>query len=236
MRINKYIAECGIASRRNADLLIQEGRVKLNGKSVTTPGVDVDETNDTVTVDGNKISLPSQFTYILFNKPKGCVCTSSDDKGRKTIFDFIDLPNKRLFSIGRLDYDSEGMLILTNDGELSFRLTHPSNEIPKTYTVKIEGNITESEIAKLRNRVELPGGGISHHAKIKVLDESPDFTRLSVTIFEGKNRQIRRMFESVDKNVVFLKRVAIGDFKLGGLSRGGWRYLTDQEIFYLQNI
>lgn len=236
MRINKYIAECGIASRRNADLLIKEGRVKLNGKAVLAPGVEVDESNDTVTVDGNKISLPSQFTYILFNKPKGCVCTSSDDKGRKTIFDFIDLPQKRLFSVGRLDYDSEGMLIVTNDGELSYRLTHPSNEIPKTYTVKIEGTISESDVAKLRNRVELPGGGVSHHAKIKVLESNQAFTRLSVTIFEGKNRQIRRMFESVEKNVIFLKRVAIGDFRLGGLSRGGWRYLTEEEIFYLQNI
>ena len=236
MRINKYIAECGIASRRNADVLIKEGRVKLNGKVVSTPGVEVSEANDTVTVDGNKISLPSQFTYILFNKPKGCVCTSNDDKGRKTIFDFIDLPNKRLFSVGRLDYDSEGMLILTNDGELSYRLTHPSNEIPKTYTVRIEGSITEAELAKLRNRVELPGGGVSHHAKIKVLETDGQSTRLSVTIFEGKNRQIRRMFESVDKTVVFLKRVAIGDFRLGGLSRGGWRYLTDEEVYYLRNI
>lgn len=236
MRINKYIAECGIASRRNADVLIKEGRVKLNGMVITTPGVEVNETNDTVSVDGNKISLPSQFTYIIFNKPKGCVCTSSDDKGRKTIFDFIDLPNKRLFSVGRLDYDSEGMLILTNDGELSYRLTHPSNEIPKTYTVRIEGTISESEVAKLRNRVELPGGGVSHHAKIKVLESDQQSTRLSVTIYEGKNRQIRRMFESIEKNVVFLKRVAIGDFRLGGLSRGGWRYLSDDEVFYLKNI
>ena len=236
MRINKYIAECGVASRRNADTLIKEGRVKLNGKLVQAPGVEVDETNDTVTVDGNKISLPSQFTYILFNKPKGCVCTSSDDKGRKTIFDFVDLPNKRLFSIGRLDYDSEGMLILTNDGELSYRLTHPSNEIPKTYTVKIEGKISESDVAKLRGKVELPGGGVSHHAKVKVVESDDNSTKLSVTIFEGKNRQIRRMFESVDKTVIFLKRVAIGDFRLGGLSRGGWRYLSEQEIFYLQNI
>lgn len=236
MRINKYIAECGVASRRNADTLIKECRVKLNGKLVQAPGVEVDETNDTVTVDGNKISLPSQFTYILFNKPKGCVCTSSDDKGRKTIFDFVDLPNKRLFSIGRLDYDSEGMLILTNDGELSYRLTHPSNEIPKTYTVKIEGSISESDVAKLRGKVELPGGGVSHHAKVKVVESDDNSTKLSVTIFEGKNRQIRRMFESVDKTVIFLKRVAIGDFRLGGLSRGGWRYLSEQEIFYLQNI
>ncbi len=236
MRINKYIAECGIASRRNADVLIKEGKVKLNGKVVTTPGIDVNEENDTVTVDGNKISLPSDFTYILFNKPKGCVCTANDEKGRKTIFDFINLSNKRLFSVGRLDYDSEGMLILTNDGELSYRLTHPSNEIPKTYVVKIEGQIQEDQLAKLRNTLELPGGGVSHHAKVKVLETFKDSTRLQVTISEGKNRQIRRMFESVEKNVIFLKRIAIGEFKLGGLSRGGWRYLTPEEVFYLQHI
>lgn len=236
MRINKYIAECGVASRRNADTLIKEGRVKLNGKTVTELGKDVDELNDTITVDGNKISLPSNFTYILFNKPKGCVCSSNDERGRKTIFDFVNTPQKRLFSVGRLDYDSEGMLILTNDGELSYRLTHPSNEIPKTYTVKIEGEIQEDQLAKLRGRVELPGGGVSHHAKIKVTEKSKEFTKMQVTIYEGKNRQIRRMFESVDKNVVFLKRTAIGDFKLGGLSRGGWRHLTPEEVFYLQNI
>ena len=236
MRINKYIAECGVASRRNADVLIKEGKVKLNGKVVLTPGVDVDEQNDSVTVDGIKVSLPSSFTYILFNKPKGCVCTAKDEKGRKTIFDFIDLPNKRLFSVGRLDYDSEGMLILTNDGELSYRLTHPSNEIPKTYVVKIEGQINNEQLSKLRSTLELPGGGVSHHAKVKVLEEMKDFTRLQVTIYEGKNRQIRRMFESIEKNVVFLKRVSIGEFKLGGLSRGGWRYLTPEEVFYLQHV
>lgn len=235
MRINKYIAECGVTSRRNADILIKEGKVKLNGKTVTSLGVDVNEENDSVLVDGKKIELPNKYTYVLFNKPKGCVTTSKDDKGRKTVFDFIKT-EKRLFSVGRLDYDSEGMLILTNDGDLSFRLTHPKNEIPKTYSVKIEGTITEQEIAKLCKTVALPGGGESHHAKIKKIEEKDGFTKLQVTIYEGKNRQIRRMFESVEKTVVFLKRTAIGDFKLGGLSRGGWRYLTDEEIYYLQNV
>lgn len=235
MRINKYIAECGVASRRNADLLIKEGKVKLNGKTVLTPGIEVNEENDSVSVDGVKINLPSDFTYIVFNKPKGCVTTVKDDKGRKTIFDFIDI-KKRLFPVGRLDYDSEGMLILTNDGDLSFRLTHPSNEIPKTYSVKIEGTIQESEVAKLRGTVSLPGGGVSHHARIKKIEEKDGFTKLEVTIYEGKNRQIRKMFESVGKNVVFLKRTAIGDFRLGGISRGSWRYLREEEIYYLKNI
>lgn len=235
MRINKYIAECGVTSRRNADSLIKEGRVKLNGKTVSSLGIEVNEENDSVFIDGKKISLPSKYTYILFNKPKGCVTTVKDDKDRKTVFDFINV-DKRLFPVGRLDYDSEGMLILTNDGELSFRLTHPSNEIPKTYSVKIEGTISEQEIAKLRGTVTLPDGSISHHAKIKRIEEKDGNTKLQVTIYEGKNRQIRKMFESVDKNVIFLKRTAIGDFKLGGVSRGSWRYLTEEEVYYLQNI
>lgn len=235
MRINKYIAECGVTSRRNADVLIYEGRVKLNGKTITTPGININEENDSVAIDGKTIKLPNRFTYILFNKPKGCVTTVKDDKGRKTIFDFIDV-NKRVFPVGRLDYDSEGLLILTNDGDLSFRLTHPSNEIPKTYSVKIEGTISDQEIAKLRGTVKLPGGGESHHAKIKRIEEKDGNTKLQVTIYEGKNRQIRKMFESINKNVIFLKRTAIGDFKLGGISRGSWRYLTDNEVYYLQNI
>lgn len=235
MRINKFIAECGVASRRNADVLIKEGRVKKNGKPVTECGVNVDERNDTVTVDGIKLELPSAFTYVMLNKPKGCVCTSSDEHGRKTIFDFFDGPDKRLFSVGRLDYDSEGLILLTNDGDLSFRLTHPSNEIPKTYSVRIEGEIDESDLAKLRAGVYIDGVK-TNRSKIKVTEVKDNMTKLSVTIYEGKNRQIRKMFEAVGKNVVFLKRVAIGDMRLGGLGRGAWRYLKADEIYYLKNL
>ena len=235
MRINKFIAECGVASRRNADLLIKEGRVKKNGKPVTECGVNVDEHNDTVTVDGVKLSLPSGFTYVMLNKPKGCVCTSSDERGRKTIFDFFDGPDKRLFSVGRLDYDSEGLLLLTNDGDLSFRLTHPSNEIPKTYSVRIEGEIEEADLAKLRQGVYIDGVK-TKRCKIKVSEVKDNMTKLSVTIYEGRNRQIRKMFETVGKNVVFLKRVAVGDLRLGGLGRGAWRYLKEEEVFYLKNL
>ena len=235
MRINKFIAECGVASRRNADNLIKEGRVRLNNKTVTECGVGVDEYNDTVTVDGVKISLPSGFTYILFNKPKGCVCTCNDDKGRKTIFDFIDVPDKRLFSVGRLDYDSEGMLIITNDGDLAFRLTHPKNEIPKTYSVKIEGELTDAELTTLKNGVMIDGVKTAK-CRIKPLESDGKISRLEITVHEGRNRQIRKMFDTVGKNVVFLKRIAIGDFRLGGLGRGAYRYLTDGEIFYLKNL
>ena len=235
MRINKFIAECGVASRRNADVLIKEGRVKKNGKLVTECGVNVDERNDTVTVDGVKLLLPSGFTYVMLNKPKGCVCTSSDERGRKTIFDFFDGPDKRLFSVGRLDYDSEGLILLTNDGDLSFRLTHPSNEIPKTYSVRIEGEVEENDLAKLRAGVYIDGVK-TKRCKIKVTEVKDNMTKLSVTIYEGRNRQIRKMFEAIGKNVVFLKRVAIGDMRLGGLGRGAWRSLKDEEVYYLKNL
>lgn len=235
MRMNKFIAECGVASRRNADLLIKEGRVKKNGKPVTECGVNVDERNDTVTVDGVKLVLPTTFTYVMLNKPKGCVCTSSDERGRKTIFDFFDGPDKRLFSVGRLDYDSEGLILLTNDGDLSFRLTHPSNEIPKTYSVRIEGDIDEADLAKLRAGVYIDGVK-TKRSKIKVTEAKDGMTKLSVTIYEGRNRQIRKMFEVIGKNVVFLKRVSIGDMRLGGLGRGAWRYLREDEVYYLKNL
>lgn len=235
MRINKFIAECGVASRRNADLLIKEGRVKKNGKVVVECGVNVDEKNDTVTVDGVKLALPSSFTYVMLNKPKGCVTTASDEHGRKTVFDYLDVSDKRLFPVGRLDYDSEGLLLLTNDGDLSFRLTHPSNEIPKTYVVKIEGEIGEGELAKLRNGVYIDGVK-TRKCKMKLVEFKDNVSKLSATIYEGKNRQIRKMFESVGKNVIFLKRVAVGDLRLGGLARGAWRYLRDDEVYYLKNL
>ena len=234
MRINKYIAECGVASRRNADKLIADGKVSVNGKIVDTLGLDINPECDNVIVDGKSVKLPNKFTYILFNKPKGCITTVSDDKGRKTIFDYVPSDN-RVFPVGRLDYDSEGMLIITNDGELTERLTHPRNEIPKTYSVKIEGDIVESELAVLRAGVVIDEKR-TKKCKLRVIDRTKTHTKLEMTIFEGRNREIRKMFEAIGKNVVFLKRIAIGDFRLGGLGRGEWRYLKDFEIDYLLNI
>lgn len=170
----------------------------------------------------------------MFNKPKGCVTTMSDDKGRKTVYDFIGR-EKRLVPVGRLDYDSEGLLLFTNDGELTHKLTHPSNEIPKTYVVKIEGEISESDMATLRKGVTVNGVKYSR-CKVKFTGEENGLSRLEVVIFEGKNREIRRMFEAVEKNVVFLKRVAIGDLRLGGLSRGGFRELNEFEVDYLKRL
>lgn len=243
MRINKYLAECGICSRRKADELIQNGSVFVNKKPLTQLGYDVDLDHDVVYVFNKKVTLPTHYDYVLFYKPKGCICTATEEKQlteynsditRKTIFDYIKT-DRRLFSIGRLDYDSEGLLLFTNDGNLGHALSHPSFEIPKTYIVKIEGEISESDLAIVRKGVKFKDVQYAP-CKIKVLDYDEKFSRLEVKITEGKNREIRNMFEAVEKNVVFLKRIAIGDLKLGGLSRGGYRNLNPNEVEYLRKL
>lgn len=302
MRINKYLAECGVCSRRKADELVKEGRVSVNKKIVREVGTDVNENQDVVYVDGKKVVRVTHYDYLLFYKPKGCVTTLNEErdnksgrkktdkeleeianraeklaaqgiteekteysKPRKIITDFIgaDYRDKRLYPVGRLDYDSEGLLLLTNDGNLTYKLTHPSSEIPKTYVVKIEGTIEESDLAALRKGVTVDGvkygrskvkvtgiekvGGskkatidpkdVRAREAIECADDMQNvYTRLEVIIFEGKNREIRKMFEAVEKKVVFLKRVAIGDLRLGGLARGAYRPLNDMEIAYLQSL
>lgn len=234
-RLNSYLAECGVSSRRGADKLIEEGRVKINGKVCTSLGTKVNVKNDTIMVDDVICKPIKKNVVIMFNKPKGCVTTFSDDKGRKTVFDYIDITSPRLFPIGRLDYDTEGLLLLTNDGELSNKLTHPSFEIPKTYLVKVDGEMPEHKLAQLRKGV-LVDGVLTKRAKVKLLEYSDGISRLEVTITEGRNRQVRKMFAAVDREVKFLKRVAVGELRLGGLSRGGYRYLNEMEIEYLKNL
>lgn len=234
MRINKYLAECGIASRRASEQIILDGRVKLNGKTITELATDVKET-DTVTVDGRKIAPSEKKVYIMLHKPKGCVCTVSDELGRKTVMDLLDGMKERVFPVGRLDFDTEGLLLLTNDGDLANRITHPRNEISKTYIAKIEGEIPEDSLEQLRRGVMIDGKK-TNKAKVVLVDFNDNISRIRVTISEGRNRQVRRMFEAVGKEVIFLKRERIGDLKLGGLSRGKWRYLTDEEINYLKFV
>lgn len=236
MRINKYIASAGICSRRKAEDYIKEGAVKVNGKTVNELYYDVDEYNDTVTLSGNKIVPIKKTVYIMFHKPKGCVCTLKDDKGRKTVMDYLsDFSETRLFPVGRLDYDTEGLLLLTNDGNVANRLTHPSTEIPKTYIAKVKGALQESDLASLRNGITLDGVKL-RRCKVKFLDMTDDVARYEVTIYEGKNRQIHRMFEFAGKEVEFLKRIKIGEIRLGGLGRGAYRYLSDKEIAFLQKL
>ena len=231
MRLNKYLAECGVCSRRKADEIIAAGRVSVNGRKAAELGTEVREGTDVVFLDGKKIVPVTHYEYLMFNKPKGCVTTRSDEKGRKTVFDYIGTERR----LGRLDYDSEGLLLFTDDGDLTYRLTHPSAAVPKTYIVKIEGEIAESDLAILRKGATYEGVKFSR-CKVKLLGEENGLSRLEVVITEGKNREIRKMFAAVEKNVVFLKRTAIGDLRLGGLGRGCSRELNEYEIAYLKSL
>lgn len=234
MRINKYLAEHGIASRRHADDMIAAGRVKING-AVALLGADVTE-EDVVFVDEKPIeSSPKKEVYYIMNKPKGVVCTLSDDRGRKTVIDLLPDDLERVFPVGRLDYATEGLLILTNDGDLAFRLTHPKSEIPKTYLARIEGTLTEKDLNPIRSGVELDGV-LTKKCKAHIVETNKNYTKVHITITEGKNRQVRRMFETIGKNVEFLKRVSIGNLKLTGLNRGEYRPLTESEVEYLKNL
>lgn len=234
MRINKFLADKGIASRRHADEIISAGRVKINGVTATL-GASVEET-DEVTLDGQPIAqTEKKEEYYIMNKPKGVVCTVSDDRGRKTVMDLLPEWVGRVFPVGRLDYATEGLLILTNDGDMAFRLTHPKTEIPKTYMAKIEGTLTEKDLNPIRSGIELDGV-LTKKCKAHIVETNKTYTKVHVTITEGKNRQVRRMFEAIGKNVELLKRVSIGQLKLSGLDRGQLRPLTVEEIAYLKGL
>lgn len=238
MRINKFLAECGLASRRKCEEYIERGEVAVNGKVVTDLSTQISG-DDVVTVNGRRLSLPSKHVYLMLNKPKGCVTTVSDDRGRKTVIDIVrgDYPDTRLFPVGRLDYDTEGLLILTTDGDLCNRITHPANEIEKVYTAKVEGKVTEDELATLRRGVVLDGRRTGKcRAKLLSYDAKANISSIEIAIREGLNREVRRMFESLGKQVTFLKRVAIGDLRLRGVDRGSYRKLTKEEIEYLRNM
>lgn len=228
IRLNKFLSSCGVASRRRSDELIREGKIAINGKTVTTPGVVVNERKDKVSYDGKELTLPSSFVYIKLNKPKGYICSASDEKGRKTIYDLIKT-EERLFSIGRLDYDTEGLIILTNDGDFANQVAHPSYSIEKEYQVTIEGKILESELAVMRKGAIVDGERMPP-ARVKLISADEKTTKLSVVINEGQNRQVRRMFEAIGKVIILLKRVRIGQVRLGGLSRGEYRDLREDEL------
>ena len=234
MRINKFLAEKGLASRRHADEMIAAGRVQINGKTAVL-GANVEE-GDEVLLDGQAVIVSEKKEeYYIMNKPKGVVCTASDDRGRKTVMDLLPENIGRVFPVGRLDYATEGLLILTNDGDLAFRLTHPSTEIPKTYMAKIEGTLTEKDLNPIRSGVELDGV-LTKKCRAHIVETNKNYTKVEITIKEGKNRQVRRMFEAIGKNVELLRRVSIGQLRLKGLDRGQVRPLTEQEISYLKGL
>lgn len=229
MRLNKFLAAAGVASRRECDKLIASGHVTVNGNTASL-GLEVSG-EDEVFVNGNRVVTKKNEYYIL-NKPKGYICSVSDDKGRKTVMDLMPQNVGRIYPVGRLDYDSEGLLIMTTDGDLAQKLMHPSNEVSKTYLVKIEGTITESDLNPLRSGIEIDGY-VTKKSKAHIVETNKKYTKIHITVTEGKNREIRKMFAAIGKEVVLLKRIKIGELSLRGLDRGAYRKLTAREIDYL---
>lgn len=229
MRLQKYLALCGVASRRNAEKLILEGHVSVNGIVITAMGVQVDETADEVCVDGQVVRPETEKHYLAYNKPIGEVTTVSDPEGRATVMDrFRDYP-VRLFPVGRLDYDSEGILLLSNDGDMMNRVLHPSFEIKKVYLVRVSNQVTDAEIAQLRKGVIIDGR-MTSPADVRLTRRDTFSADLLITIHEGRNRQVRKMIDAIGHQVVHLKRVQFGPVILGDLPSGMWRKLTEEEI------
>lgn len=236
MRLQKYMALCGVAARRKCEEMIAGGRVMVNGQTVTKMGTLVGP-GDTVALDGRIIAPEAQKRYILYHKPAGEVTTVSDDKGRETVMDRFSEMEERLYPVGRLDYDSEGLLLLTNDGELAQRLTHPSCEVDKVYLARVSGNPSGEAIERLRRGVFMEGDGRrTCPAQVRVVRDEALYSDLLVTIHEGRNRQVRRMFDAVGHKVLLLRRVRFGPLELGSLRRGEWRELTEGEVAALKAI
>lgn len=228
MRINKYIAAAGIASRRKADELIENGNVKVNNMTLTEPGYDV-KPGDVVEVNGRRIEAEEKKVYIMLNKPLGYITSVKDDRMRPTVMELVTEVDARIFPVGRLDYNTTGLLIMTNDGDFAYKLAHPKHKMGKTYVAKIQGFLTQGKIARLEKGVDI-GGYVTSPAKVKVLKELQRHSLVELTIYEGKNRQVRKMFKTLGNTVVELERIAIGEVKLGRLALGGYRKLTKEEI------
>ncbi len=235
IRLQKYLALCGVASRRAAEKMIAEGQVTVNGVPVTEMGVKVEEDTDVVRVNGEVVRPEETRYYIAYNKPIGEVTTVSDPEGRATVMDkFRDFP-ARLFPVGRLDYDSEGLLLLTNDGDMMNRLLHPSREISKVYLVKVSNTISEEELSRLRRGVMIDGR-LTSPARVRLVRQEAFAAVLLVSIHEGRNRQVRKMVEAIGHQVVHLRRVEFGPISLGDLPAGRWRSLTPEEIRKLKAV
>lgn len=227
IRLQKYIAKCGVASRRHAEELIKAGRVKVNGAVIEEMGTLVSE-DDIVEVDNRIISTKENSVYIILNKPAQYVTTVKDPEGRRTVLDLVQV-KERVYPVGRLDYDTTGLLILTNDGDFTNNITHPSNEINKTYIAEVTGFPSEDSLHKLKSGIMLDGR-LTSKAEACIVEEKANSTVLKIIIGEGRNRQVKRMCEYIGHPVVKLERTAIGKLELGNLKQGKWRYMTPYEI------
>jgi 23S rRNA pseudouridine2605 synthase len=239
VRLQKVLAAAGIASRRACEVLISEGRVEVNSEVVTEQGRRVDPEHDVIRVDGARIPPPRRHRYLVLNKPRGVVATMDDPEGRRTIADLLaepadrrtarSLKNERLFHVGRLDTDSEGLLVLTNDGEFAHRLAHPSYQVPKTYVVEVTGVLSEQTVRRLRRGITLDDGPV-RPSSVKIISSVGDKTLLKITLQEGRNRIVRRTMEAVGHPVRRLTRIGIGPVRLGNLKVGEYRELTREEL------
>ena len=236
MRLQKFMAMAGVASRRQSEKLIEEGKVKVNGHVVNEMGYKVDEKRDTIHVRGKRIFLTEENLYYMINKPRGYVSTVSDEKNRKTVMELVP-DQERLYPVGRLDQNTSGILLMTNDGDLTYRLTHPKHEVTKKYVIKVKPIPPKEKLSGLRK-----GGDIGVYTiapceiRMRRIDEDENTGTYEVTISEGKNRQVRNMFEYIGTEVVTLKRIAIGELTLKGLRLGKSRKLTADEILYVKKL
>ena len=235
-RLQKIIAQAGICSRRKAEELIVEGRVTVNGKVITELGYKAD-IKDRIAVDNKPIFKKEKLVYLVLNKPRNTVATVKDDRGRKTVLDCIENVNKRIYPVGRLDYDTTGVLLLTNDGELANKLTHPSSEIDKVYIASIKGEITKEDIAQLEEGVLIDGKKTSPcKAVLNKYNKDKDKSIVELTIHEGRNHQVKKMFEAIGKEVVKLHRDTFAGISSKGLYEGQSRRLTEKEVKELRNL
>ena len=231
VRLQKYLSECGVASRRKAEDLIMAGRVKVNGKPASI-GDKIDPNSDTVVVAGKKIKKTKKNTYIMLHKPRGFITTLSDEMGRKCVAQLVEDVGTRVYPVGRLDRDSEGLLLLSDVGEFANALTHPTHHVPKTYRVTVRPTITEEQITALTTGIEMDGR-MTMPSEVRVIEKKEGRVVLEIIIYEGRNRQIRKMCDSLGLEVARLKRTQIGSVKLGMLKQGDWRNLTEEEVHKL---
>ena len=231
-RLQKYLSACGVASRRRAEELIAGGHVQVNGATAVI-GQSIRPGRDKVTVDGKSVRPPRHQVYIALNKPRGYVTTLHDELGRRCVTELLEGVEERVYPVGRLDRDSEGLLLLTDDGAFANFLTHPKNQVPKVYRVSVHPAVTGAQVAQLENGVELDGR-LTSPAKVQVIRPEPDRSVLEITLYEGRNREVRRMCESLGLTVARLARIAVGSLKLTGLRPGQWRELTPREVSSLR--
>lgn len=234
IRLQKYISDCGVMSRRKAEEEISAGKIFVNGKKAVI-GQKIDANGDIVTYMGKIIDKTDKKIYLLLNKPRGYVSTLSDEKDRKCVADLVKDVNSRVYPIGRLDYNSEGALLLTNDGEVANRLTHPKGDVEKVYLVRIKGKAEDWQLEKLNGSMTIDGYHL-RPVKVTIEDSSSENQVLRFVLHEGRNRQIRRMCEQVNLFITRLKRISVGKIYLGGLPSGKWRVLTKGEVDYLKNV